>query len=57
MLVESMHGTFEDFLLPGIFLFGIDVVECSEFFCNTAKQKDGLDVPPWPMLITWFWLK
>lgn len=41
MPVEIMHGFFKDFLIPGIILFGLGVLNVVAFFAVQHSKKSG----------------
>ncbi|MBN8860079.1 MAG: hypothetical protein J0H29_16905 [Sphingobacteriales bacterium] len=41
MPVDIMHGTFKDFLIPGIILFGLGVINVVAFFAVLQRKKTG----------------
>lgn len=59
MPVDIMHGTFRDFLIPGIILFGLGILTTAAFVAVIRRMRSG-----WIMaclalggLIVWFWVE
>lgn len=59
MPVEIMHGAFADFLVPGIILFALGILNIAAFFSVLQRKKEGW---LWVALATgaltiWFWVE
>lgn len=59
MPVEMMHGTFPDFMIPGIILFALGILNTAAFFAVLRKARSS-----WVMAVTaligmllWFWVE
>lgn len=59
MPVELMHGTFRDFLIPGIILFGLGILNTFAFFA--VLRRSSMDwfwaVAAMSGLAIWFWVE
>jgi hypothetical protein len=59
MRVETMHGVFRDFMIPGIILFGLGILNTAAFVTvlrrkHSAWIASGLALGG---LLTWFWVE
>jgi hypothetical protein len=59
MPVDIMHGTFRDFLIPGIILFCLGVLTTVSFFSVLLRRSDDWFMASLSMggLLIWFWIE
>lgn len=59
MPVEIMHGTFVNFLIPGVILFGLGVLNTTAFFAVVRKWRvaSALAAAGMGGMIIWFWIE
>jgi hypothetical protein len=59
MPVDMMHGTFRDFLIPGIILFGLGILNAVAFIMVLRKNRFDWILAGLALggLLTWFWVE
>ena len=59
MPVDMMHGTFRDFLIPGIILFGLGILNTFAFFSVLRRRPSDWIMAGLAMggLLIWFWIE
>lgn len=59
MPVAIMHGTFPDFLIPGIILFALGILNTAAFFAVLRRTRFDwiMAVTALGAMITWFWIE
>ena len=58
MPVSIMHGSFPDFLIPGIILFALGIVNTVAFFAVLRKSRFDWIMASIALvgMLTWFWI-
>ena len=59
MPVEIMHGSFSDFIIPGLILFTLGILNTAAFFAVLRKTRFDwiMAVTALVAMITWFWIE
>jgi len=59
MPVDIMHGVFRDFLIPGIILFGLGILNTAAFFSVLRRRPSDWIMAGLAMggLLIWFWIE
>jgi hypothetical protein len=59
MPVDIMHGVFRDFLIPGIILFGLGILNTTAFVAVLRRKPSGWIMAGLALggLLVWFWIE